>query len=158
MNSIILTYVCKNSMVSIKKNIPINEYFDLDEVEALTIESSPKFSNPYEYSGFEPKELLYLTLVLIVGNNRRTFKQTFWNNGANILTERLDEGKENYREIILSLKFKGEEYETIRLVCINGVFLPVYHGFFMLDENGNEIEINKTERLFLDILKNRIGL
>lgn len=158
MNLITLTYVGIDSMVSIKKDIPIAEYFDLDEGEALTIDSSPKFSNPYEYSGFEPKELLYLTLVLIIDNSRRTFKQTFWNNGENILTERIDEGKENYREIILSVKFKEQEYETIRLVSFNGIFLPVYHGFFALDENGNEVEINKTERVFLDILKNSIDL
>ncbi|MCC7452816.1 MAG: hypothetical protein IT222_01520 [Crocinitomix sp.] len=147
MNKITIEYIRIGSDKIITKNIPIKEYFDpLNEDEVLEITSSPIHAQPYLYITSNKADLVFLNLKILFGKDCIEFKQTFWNDGDNMVTERIESGFRTYHELIISSKIdkKGNTDEIIRLVFKDEKIFPVYHGFIKENKDGsdNEKQIN----------------
>lgn len=156
--SIKIEFLLRGQNKFISKEIAHEEYFDLEENEKIEINSIPKFSQPYLYVNTDIKEILLVVLFIDVNDEKRIFKQTIWNNGNNILTERIDIGGENYKEIILSVKVgdKDDLYETIRLHIGANFIVPTYHSLIHSDSNGKEVEKRVDTNMYIEMVKKGI--
>lgn len=107
------------------------------------------------YLNIDLKELLLIIASIEVNNETRILKQTFWNNGNNILTERIDIGIENYKEMILSFKIdeKKNIYETLRLFLGDKFTVPTYHSLIHSDGNGEDIENRFDTNVYIEMIK-----
>jgi len=153
--SIKIEFLLRGQSHFICKEISFEEYFDLEENELVEINSIPKFSQPYQYLNIDLKELLLIIASIEVNNETRILKQTFWNNGNNILTERIDIGIENYKEMILSFKIdeKKNIYETLRLFLGDKFTVPTYHSLIHSDGNGEDIENRFDTNVYIEMIK-----
>jgi hypothetical protein len=154
--SIKIEYLLQNQKDFKKFEISFEDYFDLEENEKIEIDSIPKFSQPYQYLNVKLEDIVALKLEFEINNEKRTFNQVFWNKGFNILTERIDLGSENYKEIILSIKShdKNNNYETIRLYVGEKYTVPIYHSIIQLEKSGQETESNIETNFFIEMIKN----
>ena len=153
--SINFEYLLKGQSQFLSKEFSPEEFFDLEEDEEIEIDSVPKFSQPYLYLNIKIEEILLVILVIAINNEKRIFKQTVWNNGNNILTERVDIGRENYKELILSVKIdEGTDlYETIRFFVGDNFTVPTYHSFIHSDENGKEVEKKIDTEVYIEMVR-----
>lgn len=122
----------------------------------MEINSIPKFSQPYLYLTTNIEEILLVAVTIEINNERRAFKQTIWNNGANILTERADSGRDSYKEIILSVLIdkRTNLYETIRLFVGDNFTVPTYHSLINSDKNERDIERRVDTDIYIEMIKN----
>ncbi|HCC94256.1 MAG TPA: hypothetical protein DEQ26_07995 [Flavobacteriaceae bacterium] len=151
--SIKIEFLLKGENEFIRRDISYEEYFDLEENEKIEIDSIPKFSQPYLYLNINVEKILLVIVEIEINNNKKIFKQTIWNNGDNILTERID--NDNYKEIILSVKIEEATglYETIRLFVGNKITVPTYHSLIYLDKNGRDIEKRFNTDIYIEMIK-----
>lgn len=156
--SIKIEYILKGQNEFIRREISNEEYFDLGENEEIEVNSIPKFSQPYLYLNKSIKEILLVILSIEIKNEKRIFKQAIWNNGNNILTERIDIGRENYKEIILSIKIDESNnlYETIRIFVGENFTVPTYHSLIYTDKNGVDIEKKTDTDDYIKMIKKGI--
>ncbi len=156
--SVTIEFLLRGQSEFIRKEISYNEYFDLEENEEMDIDSIPRFSQPYLYLNTNIEEILFVVIYFEINNETRIFKQTIWNNGNNILTERNDIGRENYKEIILSIKINenADLYETIRLFVGDNFIVPTYHSFIHSDKNGKEIEKRFDTDIYIEMIKKKL--
>lgn len=143
MTRITIEYLIKGQTDFVKRDIPVEEYFDLDEGEILEIDSCPDFSHPFMYTGIDLTELILVRLYVEVDSKKIIFNQTFWDNGDSHLTERIDIdelGKETHRELILSVGImkNGLSYEVLRL-------RPLVNLNFIVPES--HVLIGETEQV-----------
>lgn len=155
--SVIVEYLIKGQSKFVRKEISEEEYFDLEENEIPEINSIPKFSQPYLYINHNLKDILLVNLCIEINNEKRIFKQTIWNNGNNLLTERIDIGSENYKEIILSIKIdeKKHLFETIRLFVGDMYIVPTYHSLIHSGKNGEDVEKKIDTNIYIEMIKKR---
>ena len=149
---IILRYLQKNQKEFEVLELSNENYFDLEKNEIADINSVPKYSQPYYYVNLPLEKLVFVELTIQLNEKKRTFKQTFWNNGENFLTERTDLD-DNYKEIILTTKLESDRYEIMRLTLISGFLVPIYHGIITSSSNGKEKEDKFDTENFLEIIK-----
>lgn len=156
--SIKIEFLLKGENEFTRRDISYEDYFDLEENEKIEINSIPRFSQPYLYLNVNIEKILLVIIEIEINNDRKIFKQTIWNNGDNILTERIDIGSNNYKEIILSVKIKEATglYETIRLFVGNKITVPIYHSLIHLDENGRDIEKRFNTDTYVEMIKKSI--
>lgn len=140
-------------------DLGLNDYLDVDEGEAFRINSVAKYLNLQDYLDSSLAELAFIEVVLVIGNDRRTIKQTFWNDGNSTSIELLDEGEKDYHLLIYSSRFspKSEFSEVIRLVQKEARWVPTYHGRFHELEDGSQqeekIDLKPLNRCTNDRLK-----
>ena len=162
MDQIEIDYLSIDEIKVKSKRLLQSEYFDLEINETASIDSVPKFIQPYEYVTKDPSNLVFLMISVKMGSESRQIKQTFWNEGQNILTERIDEGVENYREMILSTcKFdnnKNRVDEIIRVVFASNTMYPVYHSYISRDATGVEKESKVETSFFIKLFKKKISI
>jgi len=155
MNRIAFEYSKINEKERLTFELPAETYFDLDAGEEIDINSVPHYLQPFQYIDCNISELVFVKLHLEIGSEKRIFNQTFWNKGENFLTERIDSGKEPYRELILSVKVneKDATYETLRLFFSRELIVPTYHSLISSDDHGGEIEQRFDTNLFVNMIK-----
>ncbi|TDQ81703.1 hypothetical protein [Sphingobacterium yanglingense] len=133
-----------------RDTISFDDYFDLDEGELVEHDSVPQYSQPYMYVDIPIEELVFVKVDIVVENNRRTYKQTFWNSGRNVFTETTDYQPSVSTEIIIALDKGNGDNEIIRLYNGTGIFYPIYHGFFTKDSTDEE---KLDMSMFIDLVK-----
>lgn len=159
MDTIIIEYLTKHQSNFTKQEIFYEDYFDLEKDEQVEIDAVPKYPQPFQYLNIDINDLVFVKLHLEIGNSKRTFNQTFWNNGDNFLTERINAGEVSYKEVILSVKMPGTNdiYETLRLYFGQSFIVPVHHGLVHVDHNGVEVEQQFDINPFIEMVKqNRV--
>jgi hypothetical protein len=156
MNKIEFKYLTTDKKQFKHFELPIEEYFDLDENEVPKIDSIPKHSQPFQYLDVSLSKLIFIKLIIQIQDEKKVLNQTFWNNGENFMTERVDVGKNNYRELIISTKVNGktQEYETIRLYFSSEFIFPIHHGIISMNENGEETERKFDLTPFIEMINN----
>lgn len=156
--SIIIEFLLKGQSQFVRKEISNEQYFDLEENEIAEINSIPKLSQPYLYLDVNIEEIILVIISIEINYEKRIFKQTIWNNGNSILTERIDIGRENYKEIILSVKIdeKKNLFETIRLFVGQKFTVPTYHSLIFPNESGEEIEKRFDTNIYIEMIKKGI--
>lgn len=156
MNRIAFEYSKINEKERLTFELPVETYFDLDASEEIEINSVPHYLQPFQYIDCNISELVFVKLHLEIGSEKRIFNQTFWNKGENFLTERIDLGKEPYRELILTVKTdeKTATYEVLRLFFSKeDIIIPTYHALISSDGYGGEIEQRFDTNLFVNTIK-----
>jgi hypothetical protein len=155
-----IEFLLKGQSQFSQKEISVEEYFDIEENETIDIHCVPKFSQPYMYLNFNIEEILLVVIILEINGEKRILRQTIWNNGNNLFTERTDIGSENdnYKEMILSIRIDEttDLYEVIRLFVGDNFTVPVYHSLFYSGDNGSEIEKPFNTDVYLEMIKNRL--
>lgn len=151
MISLVFKYWRKNSASWDILNISHEEYFDLDEDENCEIDSIPLYPHFHQYLDIPVQDIHFIYVSITDNNNRRIFKQTFWNNGENFCTERTDEGDTPYREVIITslIDIETKKYEIIRLILNAEFIFPSYHGFITNNADGSQSE----QKLDLELFK-----
>jgi hypothetical protein len=140
MTKITIEYLLADETEFKTVEVPIEDYFDLDQGEKISIDSVPKFAQPYEYITSDTSKIMQLNLKVQIENDKIEFKQTFWNDGQNMLTERTDTGKNNYNILSLCINKEQRIDEVIRLVHCDNKIYPIHHSFISTDKNGVEEE------------------
>lgn len=126
------------------------EYFDLDEDEAISWDCVPLYNHAIDYLKVE-KPTVRNTRLTIVDAKFKITKQiteTFWNSGKNRVVERIDTGPEiDYWELIVELMVSETPvtWEILRLDRLEGVVVPNYHGIIQRKDDGSEIETRVRE-------------
>jgi hypothetical protein len=144
MNKIEFKYLTTDKKQFKHFELPIEEY------------SIPKHSQPFQYLDVSLSKLIFIKLIIQIQDEKKVLNQTFWNNGENFMTERVDVGKNNYRELIISTKVNGktQEYETIRLYFSSEFIFPIHHGIISMNENGEETERKFDLTPFIEMINN----
>lgn len=142
MNKITLRYLLSGNSEFEIINLSLEDYFDKENEKEFSIESIPKYMQPYEYAPCDVTKLMQLNLKIEMGNDILEFSQVFWNHGQNIFTERIDKGKKNKREVILSscIDNINRQDEILRLRFLNGNIYPIHHSFIKRSIEGVEEE------------------
>jgi len=139
----------------LKKNITLNEYFDLsllDEGEQLEVFSLPLYDYPIDYIDCERQKILQISVDITdkVKNCKLHLFQTFWNNQENWLIERIDkiDDCEKYHELIISTVLPREisnnsepDYEIMRFLKKDNDIKCSYHGIIRDNTDGSQSEI-----------------
>lgn len=159
MNKITLNYKLVNEDGIKSIEIPINEYFDLDEGEIPHINSVPEFMQPYDYVPNDVSEIIYLTINVEINGDTRQIKQSFWNNGKKFIIEVIQKGKINYKELIISITTDENKklYEVIRFGFEKDFIVPILHTYFEENSAGEEETINVELEPFNTIIKEIIA-
>jgi hypothetical protein len=145
-------YLRINGKESVTFELSPEAYFDLDPGEDVEINSVPLYLQPFQYVDVDVSELVFVKLHIEIGSEKKIFNQTFWNQGKNFLTERIDFGKEPYRELILTVKIdeKTDTYEVLRLFFSKeDIIIPTYHSLILSDQIEQRFDTN----VFTEMLK-----
>jgi hypothetical protein len=153
--NLVFRYIVKSKLDWQSLDITLDQYFELDKGEKITLNSSVRYCHLHEYLEHSLEELLFIHVVVEIGLNKREFKQTFWNEGNNFSIERVDSGEKEYQEIIISSLVNKEqrEFEVIRLVSANSRLYPSYHGFIKENQDGSESEKKLDLKFYKDLYK-----
>ncbi|MFN3195239.1 MAG: hypothetical protein ACE364_04740 [Chlorobiota bacterium] len=154
MNKVKFEYLINNLTEFKTLHIDYNEYFDLDKDEEIDTDSVPKYLQPYEYLDIHLKEIVFLKVSFEINNNKRTIKQSFWNDGENIVTENIEKGDRNYHELIISVRLNesSEFFEVLKLNMDFEFIFPKYHGLFSYKNGKSEKEDKFDTDIFKEIL------
>lgn len=156
MDIIKFEYLKINEKESVRFELSPKTYFDLDPGEEVAIDSVPQYLQPFQYVDVDASELVFVKLHLEIGSEKKIFNQTFWNQGKNFLTERIDFGKESYRELILTVKIdeKTDTSEVLRLFFSKeDIIIPTYHSLILSDGHEGEIEQRFDTDVFIGMIK-----
>lgn len=148
MKKVIVEYFKKGQSEMESKEIPIEEYFDPCEPgKNLHLDSAPRFLQPYEYVTSNTRLLIFVNLKIIFETESIEFKQTFWNDGENSITERIDNGRKDCSTIIINSKIAQHEalYEVMRFVSRDNKIFPVSHSYIEVNPNGTETLIETLD-------------
>ncbi len=140
MDSITFTYLLADQEDYKTLKMTEEEYFDLEENEIPSVNSVPKYCQPYEYLPYDTSQIIFLHLIIAIEKEILEFRQTFWSNGQNFLTERA--GTKTYRELIISSCLNTAERvdETIRIVFGEKNIYPILHSFIKTNADGTQEE------------------
>jgi hypothetical protein len=150
MTRITIEYLIKGQTDFVKREIPVEEYFDLDEGEILEIDSCPNYLTLHEYTGVNLTELIFVYLCVEVDSKKIIIKQTYWDNGECDFSERIDIdefGKETYRELILSVGIRqnGLSYEVLRLSPLVNLNFIVPNSHVLMGETEELVHTFDTK-------------
>ena len=155
--SIEIQYLINNSPELKSYQLSPNDYFDLEENEAIEIDCCPKYSHACEYIKEKDNSLvndILFTKILLTDLGKKEHRQItekFWNKGQNRIIERIDidliQFKIIYNEIIIEtlINVNPNKWEIIRLERNNQIMQPIFHSFIE-DNNGQE----KEQQIIID--------
>lgn len=128
------------------------EYFQLETGEKASIDSFPKYDQPYRYITEDKSSLMMLQLVVAWGSQQKTIRQSFWDNGSCFITERTETGENDYyyREIVLCTG--GESEETMRFVMKGPYIYPTLHTQYKVSGPNKEQVFSKKLEPFTSLL------
>jgi len=148
---IVISYKIQNDdWQSIK--IEPRDYFDgnnygVDEEEfEIDIDSLPLFDNAIDYIILDDKgkkNISYtkLSVTDIDSKEKKTIKESYWNNQKNICAERVDfnsDGSVDYHEIIITSLVQDDPDEAVleimRFPKKDDLFTPAFHSFITEDQ------------------------
>lgn len=143
MNTILYKYLLKGEQKFQILDITVHDYFDLDDEEEISLTSTPKHSHIEDYLDIELSRIMFIHLIIKINNEMAEFKQTIWNNGNNCLCERIETGKEDYRELILTSRIDENKIidEIIRIYCTSDRLYPVHHSFIKTNKDKTQEDI-----------------
>ena len=160
-NNIVIDFKYKlnKSDTWLKKDITVEEYFDLDyldEGEPIVVDSVPLYNDFIDYiknTDCEKQQISKISIDIIdtVTNCKLHFYQTFWNKQENWIVERIDtiDGNEiNYHEFIISTVLPREisnntelDYEIIRFQKKESDINFLFHSIIRDNADGSQSEI-----------------
>lgn len=117
--SIVMQYRQSSDKCWTTRRLTPPEYFDLDASEIADLDSVPHHNHACDYLPIPLNELAETKIILTEGTaKKRSIFETFWGDGRHRLIERIDEGPEPYRELILSTEVQSDpcRYEILRMV------------------------------------------
>lgn len=143
--SVVLEYRCIGSKDWQSVSMSPEDYFDLDDGEALSWDCAPQHSHAIDYLEIE-RRMIRNTKVTISDENLKVTTQiteTFWGEGKNRVVERTDAGPSvNYWELIVETMINEmpPTWDILRLDRAEGVVGPNYHGVIVQNNDGSQTE------------------
>lgn len=152
MKAINYKYMTKQELVWKKLELTCEEYFDELEPdeEGYDIDSSPRYDQFYKHLDIPLDQLLFIHLVVRINKKKIEYKQTFWNNGANSLTEIKEKG---YHGLIIASQVNKREDETIRVIYGRDRLYPVLHSFIKEEPHNKWSERRVDVGVYIDLCK-----
>ncbi len=123
------------------------EYFEpISEDEEYELDSVPLYLDVIDYLDIDDinkVKTICLEQVNTEDNSIRTVKTHYWNNQDNFVREvYCCTSNEEYFEVITQslIDVSPLVYEIMRIVKIDDILQPTYHGFITKNEDGSETE------------------
>ncbi|HLO48102.1 MAG TPA: hypothetical protein VK211_06740 [Kamptonema sp.] len=121
------------------------EYFDLDPDEKIEWDCVAMYDKDFEYLDIERQELSHTKLRIVddEANVTKVITTTFWNNGENLIAERIinrDTGSDWLMVIEIKLQDHPNIWEILRLQRKDEVPIVEFHSFITDNEDGSESE------------------